>query len=121
MPASIRRRCQDLLGAGERIDYLIPIVAVWLGPVMSGIDCYVAITSRRIVVLTGSLVRRSGPTELSLQYPRATRIGPVEFAPTPTFRLGGRSYEIDDEYVAAVHAADAELDGLLPEDPFPDA
>ncbi|WP_147375215.1 hypothetical protein [Jiangella rhizosphaerae] len=121
VPAHIRRRCQDLLEPGERIGYLIPVTAVWIGPVMSGIECYVAVTDRRIAVLTGGLLRRSGPAEVNAQYPRTTRLGPVEFAPTPAFRLGSRSYEIDDEYVAAVHAADAELDGLLPEDPFPDA
>ncbi len=120
VPAPIRRRCQDLLEPGEQLGYLIPVTAVWLGAVMAGIDCYVAVTDRRIAVLTGSPVRRGGPTEVNLQYPRTTRLGPVDFAPTPTFRLGKRSYEIEDEYLAAVHAADAELDGLLPEDPFPD-
>ncbi|WP_116949661.1 hypothetical protein [Jiangella endophytica] len=120
VPAHVRRRCQDLLEDGEQIGYLIPITAVWFGSVMSGVDCYVAVTDRRIAVLTGGLLRRDRPMEVNLRYPRTTRLGPVEYGPAPTFRLGERLYEIENEYVPAVHAADAELDGLLPEDPFPD-
>lgn len=121
VPAHVCRQCQDLLEAGEEIGYLIPVTTVWIGSVMSGIDCYIAVTDRRIAVLTGGLLHSGRPTDVNLQYPRATRLGPVQFAPAPTFRLGSRAYEIEDEYVAQVHAADAELDGLLPEDPFPDA
>lgn len=120
VPAEVRRSCQDLLDPGERIDYLVPVVLAWLGSLPADVDCYVVVTDRRIAVLTGSRRRRGRPTEVNLQHPRSTRLGPVEFRPSPTFDLGSRSYEIDEEYVAAVHAADAELAGLLPEDPFPD-
>jgi hypothetical protein len=120
VPADVRRLCQDLLDPGERIDYLVPVTLAWIGALPAEIDCYLAVTDRRIAVLTGSQWRRGRPTEVSLQYPRTTRLGPVDFRPVPTVDLGSRSYEIDDEYVAAIHAADAELDGLLPEDPFPD-
>lgn len=120
MPADVRRLCQDLLDPGERIDYLVPVTLAWIGALPAEVDCYLAVTDRRIAVLTGSQWRRGRPTEVSLQYPRTTRLGPVDFRPVPTVDLGSRSYEIDEEYVAAVHAADAELDGLLPEDPFPD-
>ncbi|MBB5786652.1 hypothetical protein [Jiangella mangrovi] len=121
VPGPVRRRCQELLEPGERIDYLVPVVLAWIGALPAEVECHIAVTDRRIAVLIGSQWRRGGPTEVTLQYPRATRLGPVDFRPVPTFDLGSRSYEIDDEYVAAVHAADAELDGLLPEDPFPGA
>lgn len=118
--AQVRRRCQQLLGSGESIHYLIPTMSVGIGVATSTYDCYVVVTDRRIVVVTGSMFDRTTPSDLNAQYPRATRLGPVELAPVPTFHLGGRFYEIDDEYIAAVHAADAELDGpdAFPPDPF---
>ncbi|TDE08875.1 hypothetical protein [Jiangella asiatica] len=119
---SVRRRCQDLLEPGERIAYLIPVSAVWLGTAASGVDCFVVVSDRRIAVLIGGLLRRDRPKEVNLQYPRTTRLGPVERDSVPQFQLGGRVYEIEDEYVAQVNAADAELDGAgaFPRDPFPD-
>jgi hypothetical protein len=45
----------------------------------------------------------------------------VETNLIPTFTLWGIRYEVDDEYVAVINAADAELSAdFLPPDPFPD-
>lgn len=80
------------------------------------------VTDRRIVVTLGGNFRRSRPREIIQQLPRTTRLGPIDTSLAPTFELGGRLYEISDEYVAVAAAADAELDGpeALPRDPFPE-
>ncbi|MFJ7622804.1 hypothetical protein ACIQYZ_28825 [Rhodococcus erythropolis] len=38
-----------------------------------------------------------------------TVLGPVDTASTPHFVVAGITYEIDEEYVAVVNAADAEI------------
>ncbi|MCD2155814.1 hypothetical protein LQL77_18980 [Rhodococcus cerastii] len=55
------------------------------------------------------------------QFPRMTVLGPVDTASTPHFDAAGIKYEIDEEYVAVVNAADAEITSPqdFPRDPLP--
>ncbi|PSL02461.1 hypothetical protein CLV30_110114 [Haloactinopolyspora alba] len=87
----VRRRCQSLLRPGERIGYLIPTTAAGIGMSTSTVDCYVVVTDRRIAVLVGGILRRGFPREVNIEYPRVTRLGPVEYTPAPTFQLGSRT------------------------------
>ncbi|WP_218749258.1 hypothetical protein [Rhodococcus sp. FH8] len=50
-----------------------------------------------------------------------TVLGPVDTASTPHFTSAGITYEIDEEYVAVVNAADAEITSPqdFPHDPLP--
>ena len=56
------------------------------------------------------------------QLSRGTRIGPVESGAGASFEFAGAVFEVDDEYVAVVNAADAEIfdRDSLPKDPLPD-
>jgi hypothetical protein len=56
--------------------------------------------------------------------PRDTELGPLEIHPSlgPILSVGGIDMEIDEEYIAAVRAANLEAHGdALPEDPYPGA
>nr|CEL21043.1 hypothetical protein [Kibdelosporangium sp. MJ126-NF4]CTQ95443.1 hypothetical protein [Kibdelosporangium sp. MJ126-NF4] len=54
------------------------------------------------------------------RYPRHTKLGPVKLTVIPEFQLGGRVYEVDEEYVAEINAADAEWSvDAMPPDPLP--
>ncbi|WP_221621613.1 hypothetical protein [Rhodococcus sp. KBW08] len=50
-----------------------------------------------------------------------TVLGPLDTASTPHFVVAGITYEIDEEYVAVVNAADAEITSPqdFPRDPLP--
>jgi hypothetical protein len=56
------------------------------------------------------------------RYPRGVRIGPVDTGAGAFFDFAGASFEVDDEYVPVINAADAEVSArdTLPQDPRPD-
>lgn len=122
VPADVRRRCRQLLDQGESIRYLIPTLAAGVGVIAYAAECFIVVTDRRIVIVVGGTFRRHRPAQIAQEFPRSQRLGPIDTSLTPTIEFSGRYYEIAEEYLAAVAAADAELDGpdALPEDPFPE-
>jgi hypothetical protein len=110
-----------LLPAGEEIQYLFPATSSVL-PATTMTHVLVAVTARRITVINTGFFSRIRPRAVVASYPRDTRLGPVDTNATPYFQLGHTMYEIDDEYIAVVNAADAEIASAdpLPPDPLPD-
>ncbi|WP_061299178.1 hypothetical protein [Herbidospora cretacea] len=113
--AAIRERCRALLPPGEDLRYVFPAYA-------EGAGYLVVVTDRSITVLATKVFGRHEPASVWARHPRRTRLGPVDFSPGPVIELGGVSFEVADEYVAVVGAADAEAfaPGDLPRDPLPD-
>jgi hypothetical protein len=117
--AVIRERCRALLRPGEDIRYVFP--ALSLPPPATAVYL-VVVTDRSITLLSTKMFGRNEPSGVWATYPRRTRLGPVRFRGGPTIEFGGMVFEVDDEYVAVVGAADAEAfsPGDLPRDPLPD-
>ncbi|MCW2881781.1 MAG: hypothetical protein JWQ95_5881 [Sphaerisporangium sp.] len=117
--AAIRGRCRALLTPGDDIQYVFPVTLTGLA---GAANYMIVVSDRSITVLATKVFSRYEPAAVWATYPRHTRLGPVEFAAGPTIRLGGTVFEVDDEYVAVVGAADAEAfsPGDLPRDPLPD-
>ncbi|GAA4239324.1 hypothetical protein GCM10022254_58970 [Actinomadura meridiana] len=79
------------------------------------------VTDSQITVVTTGYFTRNKPKGVWGTYPRAARMGPVEIGSGATFEFKGTHFEVGDEYVAVINAADAEVSGKdLPEDPLPD-
>jgi hypothetical protein len=115
VPQAVREQLKALLADGDPIRYLVPAVYSPAGP-----NVIVVVSDAAITVVTSGYFSREAPKRVVGRYPRSTRLGPVDGMP-PAFKLGGHFYQVDDEYFAAVSAADAELDGdALPDDPLPD-
>ena len=77
----------------------------------------------QVIVISTALLTRTKPKSIWGRYPRGIRLGPVETTGVGAFfDLGGVSFEVDDEYVAVINAADAEVFSrdTLPQDPLPD-
>lgn len=55
------------------------------------------------------------------RFNRNITLGPVDLTLTPSFTLGGINYEVNEEYVWVINAADVELRSstFLPPDPCP--
>ncbi|GIH23125.1 hypothetical protein Aph01nite_14350 [Acrocarpospora phusangensis] len=117
--AAVRARCRALLPIGEDLRYVFPAQSV-SAPGVAGF--MIVITDRSITVLATKMFDRSEPASVWAVHPRRTRLGPVEFSGGPTIEFGGMVFEVDEEYVAVVGAADAEAfaPGDLPRDPLPD-
>ncbi len=82
----------------------------------------IVVSEQSILVISTGFRSNTTPKSVWARFKRDVNLGPVEAAPVPSFTLGGVTYEIDDEYVAMVNAADAELrsSAALPPDPFPE-
>jgi hypothetical protein len=119
MPVSedVRAAARAFLDPDDEIRYIFPASLV-----TSSRPYVVIVVSRKALkVLTTGHWSRHMPKAVETEYPRQTRIGPVTRHLGATFRLGGLEYELDDEYVAVVNAADLERGaGELPLDPLPD-
>ncbi|MFC3454200.1 hypothetical protein [Amycolatopsis speibonae] len=120
MPVSsgVRKRIREFLDPDDEIHYVFP--ADIFG---SANPCvFIAVTRKTITILSTGRLSRKSPKRVISTTLRNHRIGPVETATTPWFKFNGIVYEIDDEYVSVVHAADAEIlrDVAKPEDPLPD-
>jgi hypothetical protein len=111
VPSGVREAVRALLEPGEEIRYLFPADG---GP-----QFFFVVTQASITVVYGGWFSRSTPKEVWRRFPRNTRLGPVDTTVIPAFTVGGLEFEIDDEYVAVVNAADAEIDAeyALPPDP----
>ncbi|MDQ1644707.1 MAG: hypothetical protein QOJ50_891 [Cryptosporangiaceae bacterium] len=115
VPQAVREQLKALLGDGDPIRYIVPAVYAPVGP-----NVMIVVSDAAITVVTSGYFSRERPKSVVGRYPRSTRLGPVDGMP-PALRLRGQFYQVDDEYIAAVNAADAELDGdALPDDPLPD-
>jgi len=132
--SSVRRQVARLL-PGRRIDYVIPAVipgaspAGLIGTVVAALlrqptigNVVLAVTDTSITVLSTGFFGRYRPKTVVAEFPRATRLGPIEPYGIASITLGGVVYEVDDEYHAVIHAVDAETTGAagLPQDPLPD-
>ncbi|WP_181775856.1 hypothetical protein [Amycolatopsis pittospori] len=120
MPVSsgVRKRIKGLLDPDDEIHYVFP--ADMFGSTRPSV--FVAVTRKTITILSTGYLSRKTPKRVIGSSLRNLRLGPVDTATTPWFKFNGIVYEIDDEYVAVVHAADAEImrEVTKPEDPLPD-
>ncbi|MBA8826338.1 hypothetical protein FHX42_003714 [Saccharopolyspora lacisalsi] len=116
--ASTRERSRVFLDEDGEIRYLFP-AEVWPSAKPSVL---VVVSREAITVLSTGLWSRRKPKSVLARLPRETVLGPVDTHLTPSFTVEGIDYELDEEYVAVVHAADAEItrSGGIPPDPFPD-
>ncbi|MBB2912808.1 hypothetical protein FHS43_004103 [Streptosporangium becharense] len=117
--AVVRARCRALLPPGEEICYVLPALSVG-SPGMA--TFLIVVTDLSVLVLSTKFFDRDAPTSVYAAHPRRTRLGPVEFSEGACIELGGMAFEIEEEYVAVVCAADAEVFApeTLPCDPLPD-
>lgn len=117
VPTAVRSRLREFAGIDGEIRYLFP--ATYAG---GGAHFYFVVTDRAIVVITTGALSRTKPRSVWGTFPRATRIGPVETGAGAFFVFNTVDFEVDDEYIAVINAADAEISGTdtLPEDPHPD-
>jgi hypothetical protein len=115
--ADVRAAARGFLDPDDEIRYVFPATLQ-----MSSRPYVLIVVSRKAVkVLSTGHWGRTMPKSLEVEYPRQTRLGPVENHLGMTFRLGGNTYELDEEYVAVLNAADLERGaGELPPDPLPD-
>ena len=125
MPLStaVRQRCRAFLRPDEELRYLFPATSLTVGRGVFGVANFiVAISDKRVTVLACSWFRRNKPTSVWASYPRTMRLGPVDISLAPTLTIGTLVLEIDEQYLAVVNAADAEVgDGdVLPPDPLPE-
>ena len=123
LSSAVRDRCRALLQPGEVVRYLFPATSVALGRGVLGTAPFIVVVSDTgVTVLSCRWLRRHRPASVWARHPRATRLGPVDTTMAPTITIGDLVLEIDEEYLAVVRAADAELDGAdrLPPDPLPD-
>ncbi|MYW97304.1 hypothetical protein G3I59_43485 [Amycolatopsis rubida] len=123
MPVSskIRERCRGLLAEGDVVQYVFPATSLMVTMMAAHRNFLVVVTDRHVTVLTCSTFRRWKPVSVWAQLPRSTELGPVDLHPSlgPTVSFGDLVLEIEDEYVAAVRAADLERsEDALPKDPF---
>jgi hypothetical protein len=122
LSSAVRKRCRAFLESGEELRYLLPATSVSLGNLVGTAPFLVAISDTRVTVLSCGWLRRHKATSVWARYPRAIRLGPVDTSLAPTVTIGNLVLETDEEYLAVVRAADAELsetDPLLP-DPLPE-
>jgi hypothetical protein len=110
--AAIRNQLRTLAGGDEPIDYVFPATG--------GTEVFFVVTRSAIVLVGGGWLRRDQPRQVIRRFPRGVRLGPVETSGIPSFAFDGIRFEIDDEFVAVLNAADADLapDSALPPDPL---
>ncbi|MEV5573105.1 hypothetical protein AB0L06_23940 [Spirillospora sp. NPDC052269] len=117
LPGPLRRRCREFLGGEVEIRYAFPALSRG-----GGAGFLFVVTGERVTVLCTGSGGRTGPSGVWGSYPRERRIGPVETGAGACFEFAGAFFEVDDEYVPVINAADAEVfdPGILPRDPLPD-
>ncbi|GAB3396596.1 hypothetical protein [Amycolatopsis echigonensis] len=123
MPVSskVRERCRSFLVEGDVVQYVFPATSLMVSMMAAHRNFVVVVTDRHVTVLACSAFRRWKPVSVWAQLPRSTELGPVDLHPSlgATVSFGGLVLEIEDEYVAAVRAADLERsEDALPQDPF---
>lgn len=117
--SAVRERIRELLPAGAQIRYVFPASVTTTALVV--VHVLVVVTDTEILVLYTGFWSRTKPKAVWLRYDRDTRLGPVQMSVAAEFVLGEHIYEIDDQYVSVVNAADLEIDpAAMPPDPLPD-
>lgn len=117
--SDVRARVRAFVPPGEEIRYLFPASVMTSSLVV--VYALVVVTSSEILVLYTGFWSRTRPKSVWLRFGRDTRLGPVDMSMTPEFLLGEHVFEIDEQYVSVVNAADAERDpAAYPPDPLPD-
>jgi hypothetical protein len=119
MPVSAKARAaaRQFLDPDDEIRYIFPADLQRLSPRPSVL---IVVSRKAVTVLSTGRWTRTTPKSVEAQYPRQTRLGPVSHHLGTTFKLGGFTYEVDEEYVAVLNAADLDRAGDLPPDPLPD-
>jgi hypothetical protein len=122
LSSAARDRVRAFLQPGEELRYVFPATSVALGRGVGMAPFIVAVSDTHVTVLSCEWLRRHRPASVWARHPRATRLGPVDTSMAPTISIGNLVLEVDEEYLAVIQAADAELDGTgrLPPDPLPD-
>jgi hypothetical protein len=118
VPAVVRERCRAFLGLTDDIRYIF--TASFPG---GGAHFVIVVTDAEVIVVSTALFTRTKPKSVWGRYPRGVRIGPVDITGAGAyFDLGGTNFEVDDEFVPVINAADAEVfsPDTLPQDPLPD-
>jgi len=120
MPVSskVRERIRDFLEPADEIQYIFPADTPH-----SVFPSVIFVVSRHaITILSTGFWTRAMPKSVLSRNPRNLRLGPVSTETTPWFTLHGLDYEISDEYISVINAADAEIMSrdLAPPDPLPD-
>lgn len=113
----VRAAARGFLDPDDEIRYIFPASLLH----SSRPYVLIVVSRKALKVLTTGRWRSDLPVAVEVEYPRLTRLGPVTVHLGATFRLGGIEYEVDEEYVAVLNAADLERGaGELPPDPLPD-
>src|SRR5690606_13933769 len=117
VPRPLRERCREFLGIDGGIRYVFPAAAFG-----GGAGSFFVVTDDQIAVLSAGERSRVTAKGVRGRYARGTRIGTVESGAGGSFEFAGAVFEVDDEYVPVVNAADAEIfdRDSLPKDPLPD-
>lgn len=122
MPLSseVRQRVRAFVPPEADVRYVFPASVMTSSLVV--VYALVVVTADEILVLYTGFWSRTRPKSVWLRFPRDTQLGPVDLASCPEFKLGEHVFEIDEQYVSVVNAADAERDpaACLPPDPLPD-
>jgi len=119
MPVSsaIRAQARRFLDPDDEIQFVFPAEVL-----NSAFPSVLFVVSRTaITILSTGARRRKAPEKMVSRNPRNVLLGPVDSHLVPSFTLYGIRYEIDEEYISVVHAADAGISAdLAPPDPLPD-
>lgn len=117
VPRPLRERCREFLGIDGEIRYIFPAASFG-----GGAGFLFVITDDQVAVISTGPVGGATPKTVWGSYPRGTRLGPLETGAGASFEFAGAVFEVDDEYIAVINAADAEIfdRDSLPKDPLPD-
>lgn len=118
LSSTVRQSVRAFLPDGEEIQYLFPARI----PTSLPGSFLIAVSKESILVISTGFRSNTKPKSVWARFRRNVRIGPVDMTLIPSFMLGGVTYEVDEEYVAVINAADAELRSstYLPPDPLPE-
>ncbi|KAA2264704.1 hypothetical protein F0L68_06330 [Solihabitans fulvus] len=118
MSSQYRERVRALLDPGEDLRYVFPAtIARSVFP-----NVVVVVTDRAVRVLSTRYLDRDAPKSVWATYPVNTPLELLDVGGVPGFVLGGIDYDVDEEYLAVISAANAErsLTDAMPADPLPD-
>jgi hypothetical protein len=110
LASDVIERCRPLLPHGEEICYIFPALGTVVPTGAPASHFVVAVTETKVTVLYAGMARRTKPQSVWAQYPRTTRIGPVDAdAVEPAVKLGDLVLAVDEEYIPVIAAADFEI------------
>lgn len=112
-----REQARAFLQPGEDIRYVFPAASVWKDTSVRASRFIVVITDASVTILSAALLNRSKPKAVWARYPRNIAIELVQMAPGPVYRLRDLVFEVDEECVDVINAANAERPPPPPSDP----